>query len=499
MEPTALILTNDKALNERILTYLRPHPLKLISQPTNDLDSSDPIVCDLAIIDLPGLIAAARWVPRIKAARRSCQIILMTPGTDPPNPEELESWGVRTWLGQPVDQDHLLEIISRGVRSLMSRMREGTRSPRSESSFKNLIGEDPAFLEVLETARKAGASSQTTVLIRGNTGTGKQLFARAIHEESPRSGGPFLDINCGSLPVALLESELFGHEKGAFTGATHQKPGLLELANGGTVFLDEIGELEPTLQVRILKFLDQRSFRRVQGLQEIQVDVRLVAATHRDLESDVRRGLFREDLYHRLNVLTLRIPSLVERRSDISLLVEHFTKLNVRRLGARITGLSERALETLVRYPWPGNVRELENVIERCVLLHKEIPILDLEHLPIDLVRHVARNEEGAHLPPAALPAAAFGFDPAHPATLGGGLRVELPNEPVAWDDIERAVLNTALLKVGGNISEAARQLKMGRGQLRYRLKRLEIELPGPQRYRPRRRSRRRNPQPRVA
>jgi transcriptional regulator with GAF, ATPase, and Fis domain len=331
-------------------------------------------------------------------------------------------------------------------------------------------------------ARRAAQSPQTTVLILGETGTGKQLLARAIHEESPRSGGPFLDLNCAGLPANLLESELFGHEKGAFTGATRQKPGLLELAHRGTVFLDEIGDLELDLQVRLLKFLDRRSFRRVQGLREIQVDVRLLAATHRDLVEEVRRKRFREDLYHRLNVVGLRLPPLRERPGDIPLLAQHSLRLHGRRQGGRARAFTDEAMEILTAYRWPGNVRELEHVVERCLLLHPEAEELEPRHLPSDLMEPVNRPAIGDSDDPeiSALSVSSVGGED------GATLRVELPESAVSWDALERAILEAVLRRAEGNVSLAARRLRLGRGQLRYRLRRLGIRIPS-ERYRARR------------
>ena len=489
MDPTALILTDDRSLHDLIVDHLRPFPLQIIHRSAKDLDAMETVPCDFAVVDLPGQIAAARWVPRIKEERQSCQILLLTPGEDPPNPEDLESWGVRTWLGKPVDHGKLLESISRAVRSVTHRFREAARPRRDPSSFDQLIGHSPALQSVIEMARKGAQSPGTTILIRGETGTGKQLLARAIHESSPRSGGPFLDLNCAALPSALLESELFGHEKGAFTGATRQKPGLLELADGGTVFLDEIGDLDLGLQAKLLKFLDQRSFRRVQGLEIIHVDVRFLTATHTDLAEAVRRGTFRRDLYHRLNVLTLELPPLRTRAADIPLLADHFLKIYARKLDSSLEGFSPEALEALQAYPWPGNVRELDHVLERSVLLNRGRTILAIDDLPPDLVaRSAARETEAA----GRVGVIATGGD----GPEGEGLTVELPARPVAWDDIERAVLQAALAAAGGNVSGAARRLGLGRGQLRYRMGRLGIEIPGPARYRPRRRMRRRKPQP---
>jgi DNA-binding NtrC family response regulator len=481
MEPVVLVSTTDPDLRRVLLQRLASLPVAVEEVPPEPLEEFAPRVCDLAILDLPGLVAAARWAPRFKELRQSCQIVLLTPKDDPPNPEDLAAWGVRNWLGRPVEPERVLEVVERALSHLTRRGAESWRHRRGPG-FAALLGQSPNFLEVLETARKAAASPHTTVLILGETGTGKQLLAQALHEASPRAGGPFLDLNCAALPPNLLESELFGHERGAFTGATRQKPGLLEMAHGGTVFLDEIGDLEPSLQVKLLKFLDTRKFRRLNGLSEIQVDVRLIAATHRDLEAEVRAGRFREDLYHRINVVTLWLPPLRERPEDIPLLAEHFLRRQAAQRGQGPTTLTDAAREVLQRYPWPGNVRELEHVMERCGLLHPQVAELDVCHLPADLTVGPERGvPEGGCEPGKTV----IRFD-------GEGVLVELPDRPVRWDDVERAILRAALRATGGNVSEAARRLGLGRGQFRYRIQRLGLEVPGPRRYRPRRRMRRR-------
>jgi transcriptional regulator with GAF, ATPase, and Fis domain len=237
--------------------------------------------------------------------------------------------------------------------------------------FEQLIGKSPALETVLEQVKRV-APTGSTVLIQGETGTGKELIARAIHNISPRCGRPFIKINCAAIPLDLLESELFGHEKGAFTGAIAQKIGRFEMADRGTLFLDEVGDIPPTLQPKLLRVLQEQEFERLGGSRTHQVDVRLVAATHRNLPEMSERGEFRSDLYYRLNVFPVLLPSLRARREDIPLLVEHFVELSARRTGRPIEHISQETMDALCSYDWPGNIRELQNLIERAVILSND-------------------------------------------------------------------------------------------------------------------------------
>jgi DNA-binding NtrC family response regulator len=246
--------------------------------------------------------------------------------------------------------------------------------------FGQLIGSAPAMTELFVVARKV-ASCDVTVLIAGETGTGKELLASAIHHHSPRASGPFVAFSCANLPDTLIDDELFGHEKGAFTGADALRLGRFEAANGGTLFLDEIGDLPPALQARLLRVLQQRTFQRLGGSRTVSVDIRLVAATHRDLEAMVEEGTFRQDLLYRLNVIQLRMPALRDRRDDIELLAQHFLRRFASRFERHVLHFSPDALRALTEYSWPGNVRELENAVQRAVALAENLTI-GLEHLP---------------------------------------------------------------------------------------------------------------------
>jgi two-component system, NtrC family, response regulator AtoC len=314
----------------------------------------------------------------------------------------------------------------------------------ASQTFDRIIGNSPAITAVKSLLAKLAASPASVVLLLGESGTGKGLMAEEIHAHSDRRGLPFQNITCGALPETLLEGELFGHERGAFTDAKQQRKGLIEVADGGTVFLDEIGEVTPALQVKLLRFLEERAFKRIGGSVDIRVDVRVVAATNRNLEHAVRDGQLREDLYYRLRVLPVRVPPLRERLDDIPLLAAHFVEVFNDAFRKRVRGLTRAALDRLAGHGWPGNIRELKNVVERAMLL-TESDQLGEQDLPPSLGQN--------RLP----------------------LRFELPAEGLDLRRLERDLLRQALERSGGNRSRAARLLGLSRHQIRYRLARKKV------------------------
>jgi two-component system, NtrC family, response regulator AtoC len=325
------------------------------------------------------------------------------------------------------------------------------------------------------------ANTPSTVLITGESGTGKELIARALHENSSRRDGPFIKINCAAIPKTLMESELFGYEKGAFTGAVGAKPGRFELAHGGTLFLDEIGEIPVEMQVKLLRVLQESEFERVGGIKTIKVDVRLVTATNRDLAAELATGGFREDLYYRLNVVPIHLPPLRERREDIPLLVGHFIAKFNDRLRKEITHIEPAAVEQLVSYNWPGNIRELENVIER-TMLFCEGSVIRLVNLPADLLGGMAgvedrvsdRPSDRMHLATPSqsnLPALTTPIPPGS-AEAVGSLKEAVRAET---ERVERELIQRALDETGGNVTQAARRLKISRKSLQTKMKELGL------------------------
>ncbi|GAB4333165.1 MAG: hypothetical protein Kow0037_11360 [Calditrichia bacterium] len=331
---------------------------------------------------------------------------------------------------------------------------------RKFNLFEDLIvGESPIMQSIIETAKKIAGSQTSTVLIVGESGTGKEILARYIHKLSHYSQQPFVDINCGAIPENLLESELFGHEKGAFTGAYKAKPGLFELAHGGTIFLDEINSTSFNFQVKLLKIVENKTFRRIGGLEEKKVSTRIIAASNSDLERLVREGTFREDLFYRLNVYQIKIPPLRKRGEDIILLAEKFIEHYNKEYQRKVKGLAPSAKRLIMGYPWPGNVRQLKNAIERAVLVESDEWIeaedlnLSLSNAPYLIPKEALEKNDIIHYVETA----------------------EFPPGGVSLEEVERALIQNALKKSNGNLSKAARLLQINRGKLRYRLEKLGI------------------------
>ncbi len=328
---------------------------------------------DIALVDLKmPKMDGLELMERMKEVDPDIQVIIITAYATVHTAVQAMKKGAYDYLVKPFNPEEISLLIERLIQSkeLAREVSFLRKELTKQYRFHDLVSKSPKMQQVFEFARTV-AKSNSNILILGESGTGKELLARAIHNESPRANGPFVAVSCVALPETLLESELFGHEKGAFTDAITQKKGKFELAHGGTLFLDEIGDISPKLQLALLRVLEEREFTRVGGTQPIRVDVRIIAATNRDLKRAVDEGQFRDDLYYRLNVISIKIPPLRERREDIPLLAQHFVeKFNIE-LGKRVERISEEAMKKLMAYHWPGNVRELENVIERAMVITK--------------------------------------------------------------------------------------------------------------------------------
>ena len=367
--------------------------------------------------------------------------------------------GAFDFVTKPFDKDEVRQIVAKALRTRELSGADATAAPSGGGVRYGIIGASPGITDLYAVLERV-ADTPTTVMITGESGTGKELVARALHEHSSRKDKPFIKVNCAAIPKELIESELFGYERGAFTGAVASKPGRFELANGGTLFLDEIGEIPIEMQVKLLRALQESEFERVGGIKTIRVDVRLVAATNRDLKKLLAGGSFREDLFYRLNVVPIRLPALRERTSDIPLLVEHFlTKFN-ERLRKNVQGVEQEASDALVAYPWPGNIRELENVIERAVLF------CDTQRLRAsDLAPEIRGIPAMANVP---MPEADLQV-----ALAGeGGLKEHVK---VAMSRLERELVSRALQQTGGNVTHAARLLKISRKGLQLKMKELGL------------------------
>jgi DNA-binding NtrC family response regulator len=367
--------------------------------------------------------------------------------------------GAYDFIGKPINLEELRVTLRNAIetRQLRREVAQVRKERAREFNFSQIVGESPAMKKMLGLAAKVAESEVSSVLLQGESGTGKDLVAKAIHYGSQRSEGPFVAVNCAALPATLIESELFGYEKGAFTDAKARKEGLFEQAEGGTLLLDEIGELELSLQAKLLRVLEEGAFRRVGGLKDIPLDVRVLAASNRDLKTESEAGRFRLDLYYRLSIIQIDIPPLRERGDDVLLLSQHYIDMIGARLRRnKVTGLSPEVQKVFRNYDWPGNVRELRNVIERALILEDGDKITT-EYLPGGLLApaHVAQS-----------PTAAGNAEPMN--------RFVLPQEGLSLDEAELSFVKQAIERSGGNQTRAAELLGISRDQLRYRLKKLE-------------------------
>ncbi len=381
-------------------------------------------------------------------------VIMMTAFSTVDSAVEAMKLGAYDYINKPFNMDELILTIDKALEttSLRREVKTLRRQQKEKFGSKRIIGSCPEMVEVFSLIDKVSRSDSTTVLLQGESGTGKDLVAKVIHYKSQRSNKPFMTITCSALPENLLESELFGHEKGAFTDAKAQKLGLLELTDGGTAFMDEIGDLPFSLQAKLLRFMEEKAFKRVGGVRDHVVDVRIIAATNKDLEEEVKAERFRSDLYYRLKVVPIHLPPLRERKEDIPLLVKMFIDGFNRDLKKDVQRVSREAMDLLVNYRWPGNVRELKNIIERSMLLGtgKEITADDL---PAEL-----REQHGW-------------MDEAVVTYLN------LTDKGIDFSRLERELVEQALRLVGGNQTKAAKLLGMNRDQIRYRIEKFGISI----------------------
>ncbi len=450
MKPTVILIDDDPNLNRILSAHLEQGGFRVKAfvdpeEGIGELDSGDHrlVVTDMKMKPVDGL----EVLRRSKKLDPDIPVIMITGHATVKNAVESMKEGAYDYIMKPFSREEFLHIVKNAVDHY--RLKEENRRLRKDLSgrydFSSIIGGSPAMSRVFELMEKA-LDNDVTVLITGESGTGKELVARAIHYNGPRAGRPFVVVNCAAVPASLIESELFGHVKGAFTGAHRDRTGKFEAADGGTIFLDEIGDLETGLQAKLLRVLQEGELERVGEGTPRPVDVRVIAATNRDIEAMVREGTFREDLYYRISVFPIDVPPLRERTGDIPLLVGHFTD----RFGAsagRPVSVHPDALRSLSGYEWPGNVRELQNVIERAVLLAG-----DGEILPGHLLESIARSEPAA------------------------GSRFTLPEDGVRLEELERDLIRQALERAGGNKSKAARLLGISRPTLLYRLEKHGLE-----------------------
>jgi two-component system response regulator AtoC len=452
-----LIVDDEQNLRHMLQTLLKREGYEPVGVPSveNALKELNERPYDVVITDLrmPGQ-GGMDLVDAVRSLNLGTTVVVMTAYGSRDIAIEAMKRGAYDYISKPFEADELVlvlrkaeerERLFRENQTLHKQIRASGGEP--EAGLGDLVAKSRAMLDLFRTTRKI-AEFKTTVLIGGESGTGKELVARAIHRLSPRAGAPFIAVNCGAIPDALLESELFGHRKGAFTDASRDRKGLFEEASGGTLFLDEIGELPLALQVKLLRVLQEGEMRRLGDSQDIKVDVRVVAATARDLGAEGARGFFREDLYYRLNVFALHLPPLRERREDIPLLVDHFIARMNARMGLHVVGASPETMKVLVEYDWPGNVRELENSIERAIVLC-EAPYIAVEFLPERISNRAAT--------PASVPD--NNLD-------DGDLSIKRASRRS-----EEVLIRRALQKTRGNRTRAAELLEISHRALLYKIK----------------------------
>jgi DNA-binding NtrC family response regulator len=415
--------------------------LKILVQEQIDL-----VVTDLKLPGMNGL----EFLQAVKRTNASIPVVVMTAYGTVETAVEAMKAGASDYVLKPFSLEEIKLIIHKELD--VHRLREENRSLREalghRYEFKNIVARSPKMQEVLATVDRV-APSNSTVLLGGESGVGKDLIARAIHQHSRRASGPFIKINSTAIPENLLESELFGYERGAFTGAATSKPGKFELADKGTIFLDEIGDVPGSTQVKLLRVLQEREFERLGGTKTLKVDVRVVAATNQDLRAALEQGTFREDLFYRLNVVPISIPPLREHKEDIPYLADYFIERFARDSGKPITGITAAAQKVLMEFHWPGNVRELENIIERAVALSNST-VLDVSDIRLDR-------------------------EPSTSAGTGAGAAAPFPPEGQTLEQFEDDIIKEALRRANGNKSQAARLLGLSRNALRYRLTKIGV------------------------
>ncbi len=454
MKPKIMVIDDEKNYLILLETLLTDEGYEVLTFSDPELalafldeDEVDVIITDVRMPNLSG----QEVLEIIKKKHPHIPVIIMTAYGTVDGAVEAMKCGAFDYLNKPFSNDELLLTVQKAVKLSFAEKQNLIlkKALWEKHDIKNIVGKSKAIRDVLDIVKRV-AQSDINVLITGESGTGKELIAKSIHYLSNRKDGPFVVVNCGALNPNLLESELFGHEKGSFTGATYTKKGRFELAHKGTLFLDEIGELPVELQVKLLRFIQEKNFERVGGTEPIKVDVRIIAATNKDLKEAVKNKEFREDLYYRLNVVNIHLPPLRERPEDIPLLAAHFLKIYSEKNKKKIKGFTSKAMEFLMYYKWPGNVRELENVIERAVVLCQK-DVIDYEDLPSEL-----KNEEE------------------HFKTILDFLPPEI-NLNQTLEKLEAALIKRALVKSNFVQSQAAKMLGISKSLLQYKLKKYNI------------------------
>jgi DNA-binding NtrC family response regulator len=460
MLPKVLLVENESRMREVITMQLSDLELEIFQaadgQEALNLLASEEFALVITDLKLPR-VHGMEVLQTARSHDSELPVIVITAYGSIENAVDAMRCGASDYVTKPFKAERLRSCVKKALKiyRLTSQVRRLRQEIESRYKFDNIKGVSPQICELLTLAGEV-AATDTTVLITGESGTGKELFSRAIHFNSRRAEGPFLPLNCAAIPTGLLESELFGHEADAFTGAKGRKKGKLELAGGGTLFLDEIGDMDLEIQAKLLRVLEMRSYFRVGGSCRIEMDARIISATNKDLRQLVASGKFREDLYYRLNVFPLHIPPLRHHPEDIPLLCDFFIHEFAASQGRRMPTLSQKSRELLRNHPWKGNVRELRNVIERAMILCKSDQITS---------RHLLLQENTRTI------------DPSNMEKLSGML---LESGGVRLEELEKSLIEQAMSRAGGNVSRAARMLGLSRPTLRYRLDKYDIAPAGP-------------------
>jgi two-component system response regulator AtoC len=448
--PTVLVVDDEALIRYALTERLTAEGYRVLEAETaagalaKSEEGVDLVLLDYRLPDGDGLAV----LKRIKERDPDTLVILLTAYSNVETVVEAMKQGAYHYANKPFDLDEIALLVEKALETtaLRREVRALRASQAQPYSFDRIVGDAPALAVVKTLLKKVATSPASTVLLTGESGTGKDLAAKVLHYNSSRASKPFMNITCSALPEALMESELFGHERGAFTGADRQKRGLFETADGGTVFLDEIGEMVPGLQAKLLRFLEEKTFKRVGGSVDIHVDVRVVSATNRNLRDEVKDGRFREDLFYRLNVLPINLPPLRERAEDIPRLVTFYVDAYSKEFKKRVRAVAPDVMRHLQDYSWPGNIRELRNAVERAMLL-AEGDTLQTEDFAV---------------------------------AQGGGVRlgekVELPADGINLDELERSLVVQALERTSWNQTKAAALLGLNRDQIRYRVEKFQLE-----------------------
>jgi len=428
----------------------------------------DLILLDVRMPDLGGL----EVLQRLKDGGNARAVIMITADPQLDDVKAAIKLGAFDFIGKPIDFDELHVTTQNALEA--TRLRSEVESLRSEMQrrvgYRDVVAVSKKMSDLMGFVHKVAASEASTILIQGESGTGKDLIAKAIHYQSSRQEKAFVAINCSAIPENLMEAELFGHEKGAFTDAKAMKKGLFEIADHGTLFLDEIGELSPFLQAKLLRVLEDQVIRRVGGVKDMQADVRVIAASNRDLERAVQESTFRQDLFYRLAIISIYIPPLRERKEDILPLVEFFIEHYNRKFRKAIRGIADDTRRLLLNHDWPGNVRELKNAIERAMILEDE-PVLRPDYMPFSVAQQHAHVTAFEHMSPSAGPSTALSNGRSLP-------RLSIPDGGTSLEEVERALVEMALRQANGNQTHAAKLLDISRDALRYKMKKFGLMRP---------------------